>query len=91
MTCICSSPSHLSPGAAKELEGVIDDGQQVEEVSVIVGETLAEHQAADHVGHCAAQEECGVKGRTCVSGRSAQHVMQPSHMNLFLFEPINNK
>ena len=57
-----SSVSHLSHGAAEELEGVVDDGEQAEEVCVVVGEALSEHQAADDVGHRAAQEERGVKG-----------------------------
>lgn len=35
--------------------------QKFAELLVIITEVLAEHHTVDHIGHCAAQQKCGVK------------------------------
>lgn len=57
--------SHLPTCAAAKLYDFWDDVQKAEELLVIVAEALPEHQAADHIGNGAAQEEGGIKSRAC--------------------------
>ena len=44
-------------------------------MGVIVGEALSENQAADDVGHCAAQEERGVEGLAWVQGERKRQLL----------------
>lgn len=52
---------NLPVHTAAKLYGVWDDVQEAEEVLVVVAEALPEHQAANHIGNGAAQEEGGIK------------------------------
>ena len=54
--------NYLANGAAEMSQRLWDDFQKTEEVFIIVAEALTKHQAADHVGDGAAQEEGRIKG-----------------------------
>lgn len=56
-----ASVSYLTKGAAGKLQGICDYLQKVQEAVVIVAEALTKHQAADHIGHGATQEEGWIK------------------------------
>lgn len=53
--------SYLTPGTAAKFQGLWDYLQEVEEVVIVIAEALTKHQAADHIGHSAAQEIAGIK------------------------------
>lgn len=55
-------PPDLSPGAAHDLEIVIDEADNGEQTLVVVVEAAAEHHGADNVGHRAAHHNRGVEG-----------------------------
>lgn len=58
---LCTSSSYLTEGTAAKFQGLGNCVQKVEEVVIVVAEALTEHQAADHVGHSATQEEGRIK------------------------------
>lgn len=55
-------PPDLSPGAAHDLEVVINEADNGEQTLIIVVKAAAEDHRADDVGHGAAEHKRGVEG-----------------------------
>lgn len=52
-----ASVTHKTERAGHKLYHFLKYGEQPQEVGVLVVKALAKHQAANHVGHSAAQQE----------------------------------